>query len=90
MQLHNVVEPFKFEKILEGEQNIWNDNDVEFFENIGATNYAIAAEHSMAREHSLAPIFRELGERFHDIRLALNDTAERHMHLDQPSPLILP
>ena len=64
--------------------------DVEFFENIGATNYAIAAEHSMAREHSLAPIFRELGERFHDIRLALNDTAERHMHLDEPSPLILP
>ena len=64
--------------------------DVEFFENIGATNYAIAAEHSIARDNALTPIFRELGDRFHDIRLALNDTAERHMHLDEPSPLILP
>lgn len=64
--------------------------DMEYFENMGATNFAIAAEHSMAREHSLTPIFRELGERFHDIRLALNDTAERHMHLDEPSTLILP
>jgi hypothetical protein len=64
--------------------------DVEFFENVGASNFSIAAEHAMAREHSLTPIFRELGERFHDIRLALNDTADRHMHLDEPGALILP
>ena len=64
--------------------------DVGFFEGVGASSFSIAAEHSMARDHALAPIFRELGDRFRDIRLALNDTAERHMHLDEPSALILP
>ena len=64
--------------------------NMDFYEHVGASNYQTAADHPVARQNALSPIFEELGERFHDIRLALNDTAERHMHLDDPPPLILP
>lgn len=64
--------------------------DVGFFEQVGATNFAVAAGHSMAREHALDRIFHELCERFHDIRVALNDTASRHMHLEETPQIILP
>lgn len=64
--------------------------DVEFYEGVGAASYHAAAGHTVARAHALAPIYEELSERFHDIRVALNDTAEHHLHLDQPSAILLP
>ncbi len=64
--------------------------DVEFYEGIGAANFDAASEHPVARKNALTEIYEELSERFHDIRLALNDTAERHLHLDETTPLILP
>lgn len=65
--------------------------DMEFFEQIGAANFDVASSHPVARKNALTPIYEELGERFHDIRLALNDTAERLFHLDeQPKDLFLP
>jgi hypothetical protein len=64
--------------------------DVEFFENVGAANFDAASGHPVARQNSLTSIYEELGERFHDIRLALNDAAERLLHLDEPRDLILP
>ena len=63
--------------------------DMDFFENVGAANYQTAADHSVARQHSLTRVFAELGERFHEIRLALNDTAERHLHLDEAPSYLL-
>jgi hypothetical protein len=56
---------------------------------VGAANFQSAAEHPFARQHALSPVFGELSERFHDLRLALNETAERHMHLDEAPPVIL-
>ena len=64
--------------------------DIEFFESVGAANYQSAAGHPFARHHSLSPVLEELGERFHEIRLALNDTAERHLHLDETPTILLP
>jgi hypothetical protein len=64
--------------------------DMNFFEGLGASNFQSAADHPVARHNALSPIFEELGERFRDVRLALNETAERHLHLDEPSPLLLP
>ena len=63
---------------------------MEFFENVGAANFEVAAGHPMARLNALTPIYEELGERFRDIRLALNDTAERLLHLDESSDLLFP
>lgn len=60
--------------------------DLEFYEHVGAANFLAAADHSVARRHSLSPIFEELSDRFHDIRCALNHTAETHLHLDESPP----
>jgi len=62
--------------------------DIAFFEGVGAANFHSAAGHPFARQHSLSPVFEELSERFHDVRLALNDTAERHLHLDESPPIL--
>jgi hypothetical protein len=64
--------------------------DLGFFENIGAANFDVAAGHPVARQNALTPIFEELGERFREVRRALNETAERLLHLDEPGELILP
>lgn len=64
--------------------------DVEFYEHVGASNFHSAADHPVAREHALTPIYEEISERFHDLRLALNDTADRLLHLDESPPFILP
>lgn len=64
--------------------------DMDFFEHVGAANYQTAADHPFARQRALARVFEELGERFHEIRLALNDTAERHLHFDETPALLLP
>lgn len=64
--------------------------DVGFFENVGAANFDAAASHPVARQNALTPIFEELGERFRDIRVALNDTAARLLHLDESPDLIFP
>ena len=62
--------------------------DIGFLENVGAANFHTAADHRVARQHALSPVFEELSERFRDVRLALNETADRHLHLDE-SPGIL-
>jgi hypothetical protein len=64
--------------------------DVGFYEGIGAASYQAAAAHRVARDHDLSPIFEELSGRFHDIRLALNDAAGRHLHLDESPAIFLP
>lgn len=56
--------------------------DVEFYEGVGAANYDAASDHPVARQRALTGIFDELSERFRDIRMALNETADRHLHLD--------
>jgi hypothetical protein len=60
--------------------------NVGFYEGVGAANYDAAADHPVARQRALTGIYGELSERFHDIRLALNDAADRHLHLDAPTP----
>ena len=64
--------------------------DVEFYEGIGAANYDAASDHPVARQHALTGIYCELSDRFHDVRVALNDITDRHLHLDDPTSLILP
>ena len=56
--------------------------DLEFYEGVGAANYDVASDHPVARQRALSGIFDELSERFRDIRVALNETVDRHLHLD--------
>jgi hypothetical protein len=56
--------------------------DLEFYEKIGRTNYQIVASHSAARRCELNDVYEELGDRFHDIRLALNQLSDELLNLD--------
>ncbi|MEO7934279.1 MAG: hypothetical protein ABIT76_14085 [Chthoniobacterales bacterium] len=64
--------------------------DVSFYEEMGSASYKVAAEHSVARRCDLTPIYRNLAERFHDVRLALNRLADQFINLgdDTHLPLI--
>jgi hypothetical protein len=57
--------------------------DIEFYEQVGRTNYQLVASHETARRCELNDVFSGLADRFHDIRLALNDLSDRLLHLDE-------
>ncbi len=65
--------------------------DIEFYEQVGRTNYQLLAAHETARRCELTDVFSGLANRFHDVRLALNDLSERLLHLDEDArpPLVL-
>jgi len=57
--------------------------DIQFYEQVGRTNYQLIAAHETARRCELSDVFNGLAERFHDVRLALNDLSDRLLHLDE-------
>src|SRR5205814_1906071 len=57
--------------------------DIEFYEQVGRTNYQLLASHETARRCELTDVFSGLAHRFHDVRLALNDLSDRLLHLDE-------
>src|SRR5438309_1325095 len=61
--------------------------DIEFYEQIGRTNYQLVASHETARRCELNDVFRGLADRFHDVRLALNDLSDRLLNLDEDSSM---
>jgi hypothetical protein len=63
--------------------------DIEFYEQVGRTNYQLLASHETARRCELNEIFKNLALRFHDVRLALNDLSDRLLHLDEDARLQL-
>ena len=59
--------------------------DIEFYEQIGRTNYQLVASHETARRCELNDVFKGLADRFHDVRLALNDLSDHLLNLDEDS-----
>src|SRR2546423_4140930 len=57
--------------------------DIEFYEQIGRTNYQLVATHETARRCELNDVFEGLADRFHDVRLALNELSDRLLNLDE-------
>ena len=57
--------------------------DIEFYEQIGRTNYQLVAAHQTARRCELNDVFEGLADRFHDVRLALNELSDRLLNLDE-------
>ncbi|HJT45937.1 MAG TPA: hypothetical protein VJ721_06645 [Chthoniobacterales bacterium] len=57
--------------------------DIGFYEQVGRTNYQLVAAHEAARRCELTDVFAGLADRFHDVRLALNELSERLLHLDE-------
>ena len=56
-----------------------------FYEEMGRTSYLAAARHEAARHRGLTDVFNGLAEGFHEIRLALNQLADRLLNLGDDS-----
>lgn len=50
---------------------------LEFYEDMGSTNYRLAAEHNLARRHALTETYRTIANRFSEVRRGLNSLTER-------------
>jgi len=59
--------------------------DIGFYEQVGRTNYQLVSAHETARRCELTDVFSGLANRFHDVRLALNELSDRLLHLDEDS-----
>lgn len=57
--------------------------DIQFYEQVGRTNYELVASHETARRCELNDVFENLADRFHDVRLALNELSDRLLNLDE-------
>src|ERR1700680_1045178 len=57
--------------------------DIGFYEQVGRSNYQLVASHETARRCELTDVFAGLANRFHDVRLALNELSDRLLHLDE-------
>ena len=58
---------------------------IQDIEQVGRTNYQVLSGHETARRCELDDVFGELADRFHDVRLALNDLSDRLLNLDEES-----
>jgi hypothetical protein len=57
--------------------------DIEFYEQVGRTNYQLVASHAVARRCELDDVFEGLADRFRDVRLALNRLSDQLLNLDE-------
>ncbi len=55
---------------------------LEFYEQVGRTNYHLVAEHATARQCELDDVFEGLAGRFREVRLALNQLSDQLINLD--------
>jgi hypothetical protein len=56
--------------------------DLAFYEQIGRTNYQLVSSHATARRCELSDVYEGLADRFHEVRLALNQLSDRLLNLD--------
>jgi hypothetical protein len=56
--------------------------DVSYYEDLGRSNYKVAASHRVARSASLSEVFDQLADRFREVRRALNRLSDSLLHLD--------
>jgi hypothetical protein len=63
--------------------------DLAYYEDLGRSNYRVAAGHQVARTCALSEVLGKLADGFRDIRLALNQLSDSLMHLDNAFTPIL-
>ena len=61
--------------------------DLEFYEQIGRTNFQLVSSHATARRCELNDVFEGLADRFRDVRLALNQLSDQLLNLDEGEPI---
>jgi len=70
------------------EQRRWRRGgpDMGYFETMGTRGFRLAADHRMASEHGLAPLFDAAAQRFPRLRRALNQVSDRLLFPNVHSP----
>ncbi len=56
--------------------------NVQFYEQVGRSNYQVLANHATARRCELNDVYEELADRFREIRCALNRLSDQLLNLD--------
>jgi hypothetical protein len=51
--------------------------DLDYFEEMGRRGYRLAADHRLAEQHGLRPLYASAAERFEVLRAALNNLSDR-------------
>ena len=57
--------------------------NLAFYEQVGRRSYHLLSSHATARRCELNDVYAELADRFHDVRVALNELSDRLLHLDE-------
>ncbi len=60
--------------------------DVDYYDDMGSRGFRLAADHRLAQEHGLSPLFRTAAERFVSLRLALNGISDTLLFPQRSSP----
>jgi hypothetical protein len=55
---------------------------LSFYEEVGSTNYRLAADHQIARRHELTDVYRTIADRFTEVRHGLNRLSDRLICID--------
>ena len=56
--------------------------DLDYYEELGARGFRLAADHRLAGEHGMAPLYSHAAERFPRLRRALNEVSDRLLFPD--------
>jgi hypothetical protein len=64
--------------------------DLGYYEDLGRSNFRVAAAHQVARTCALSEVFEKLADGFREIRLALNHLSDSLIHLDNAFSPIVP
>lgn len=74
------------------EQRRWRRGgpDIGYFEEMGQRGFRLAADHRLANEHGMVPLFSAASERFPRLRVALNQVSDRLLfpHVHTPERLM--
>ena len=60
--------------------------DLDYYDVLGARGYALAAEHRLAHEQGLSPLFAEAARRYVALRIALNAVSDTLFFPDRHTP----
>lgn len=71
-----------FRPAVAGQRSMRGGPDLEFYEQVGRTNYQLVASHATARRCELDDVFEGLADQFRDVRRALNQLSDRLLNLD--------
>ena len=59
---------------------------LEYYEELGRRGFRLAADHRLAEQHGLAPVYATAAERFAVLRVALNSLSDRYFFPNHHSP----